>query len=96
MRLVERTKAHPQASKVWFHDEVNADFETVRTELVRLRAALEEIDTMNPEDFKRGQEHLSPAFRTPNFADAFKFVCGVVNKVLHNTDAYGRPLPEEK
>lgn len=58
----------------------------------RYRAALDRLDNMDPGDFKVGQDHLSPAFREPNFLEALRFVMKVVNGVLHNTDEYGKPL----
>jgi hypothetical protein len=54
--------------------------------------ALREIDAMEPDDFKTGQGHVSPAFREVNFRDAFKHVVRIVNRVLHNTDENGRAL----
>lgn len=59
----------------------------------RYKKALERIDRMSPEDFKGGQGHLTPAFREPSFKEAFRFVCKVVNGVLHNADENGQPLP---
>lgn len=78
-----------------FQDDVALAQEVVRLreERDRYRSAMDEIDQMDPEDFKGGQEHLPPAFRQPNLKDAFRHVCRIVNGVLHGTDEYGRPLP---
>lgn len=78
-----------------FIAKIDEDYEFVVRELTRLRAALEAIDEMKPEDFMTGQAHLTPAFRTVNFADVFEHVCGIVNGMLYGTDANGNPLPEE-
>lgn len=58
----------------------------------KYRAALEEIDKFQPDDFKTGQGHLPPAFREPNLLALWKSVIRIVNGVLHNTDEYGKPL----
>lgn len=58
----------------------------------KYREALEQIDVLDPRDFQTGQEHLSPAFRTPDITKAFRVVCRIVNKTLHGTDENGRPL----
>lgn len=72
--------------------ELLADHEA---ETSRLRVALEEIDSLDPESFKTGQEHLGPAFRQVDFRSAFQAVARIVNRTLHGTDEYGKPLPEE-
>lgn len=56
------------------------------------REALDELDRVQPDDFKAGQGHLSPAFREVDFRAAFGHVVNVVNRVLHDTDENGRPL----
>jgi len=63
-----------------------------RAETARLRAALEEIDALDPDDYKTGQAHLSPAFREVNFKEVVQTVIRIVNRTLHNTDEYDRPL----
>lgn len=93
MRLADECKLHREGT-FDLDDPVDLDYEIVRSELVRLRAALDEIDVLNPEDFM-GPAHLARAFQKPDLAMAFKEVCRIVNKVLHNTDAYGRPLPAQ-
>lgn len=64
-------------------------------EATRLRAALDELDHLNPADFKRGQSHLTPAFREIDFREVFRRVCRIVNGVLHGTDENGRAVSEE-
>lgn len=59
---------------------------------MELWSALSEIDNMNPNDFRTGQDHLPLAFREINFHDAMLHVQRIVNKVLHNTSEYGEPL----
>lgn len=59
---------------------------------VELWSAMDEIHKMNPDDFRTGQGHLSPAFREINFRDAMFHVQAIVNRVLHNTNEYGEPL----
>jgi hypothetical protein len=61
----------------------------------KYRAALDELDAMKPDDFMGGQDHLPPAFREVDFKAAFRQVCRIVNRVLHNTDENGRPLDPE-
>ena len=63
-------------------------------EAARLRGALVEIDNLNPEDFKSGQEHLAKWARTVDFKEAFRAVARIVNGVLHGTDEDGKPLTE--
>lgn len=60
----------------------------------RYFAALSEIDQMDPEDYKVGQDHLPPAFRQPDLKAGFRQVCRIVNGVLHGTDEYGKALPD--
>lgn len=95
MRLADECKVERDPRDTEYIAKVDEDFELVRSELVRLRAALDELDQLNPEDFT-DTRHISPAFYEIDFAKVFKRVCEIVNKVLHNTDAYGRPLPEEQ
>lgn len=57
------------------------------------RSALEEIDGLDPNDFMGGQGHLTPAFRQPDIKAAFRKVVQIVNRVLYQTDEYGKPLP---
>lgn len=56
------------------------------------REALEQINNLDPKNFQRGQEHLGPAFREPDIRAAFREVICIVNKTLHDTDEFGRPL----
>ncbi|HET7386876.1 MAG TPA: hypothetical protein VFJ19_09475 [Nocardioidaceae bacterium] len=70
----------------------HALLEDAEAEVQRLRAALNEIDRMDPDDFRTGQDHLLPAFREVNFRAAFERVVRIVNRALHGTDEYGRPL----
>lgn len=67
-----------------------------RAEAARLKAALEELDALDPDDFKTGQSHLSPAFREVNFKEVVRTVIRIVNRTLHNTDENGQPLPAEE
>lgn len=62
------------------------------TDRDRYLAALTAIDEMDPDEYKTGQEHLSPAFREPNLREGMRFICRTINGVLHNTDEYGEPL----
>ncbi len=67
-----------------------------RAELARLRAALEELDALDPNDFKVGQNHLNPAFREVDLREVLRAVQRIVNRTLHGTDEHGRPLPIEE
>ncbi len=69
------------------------NFDDAEDHVCKYRVALEEIDKMEPEDFKTGQNHITPAFREPNLQDALRFVIRVVNRTLHNTDENDQPLP---
>lgn len=60
--------------------------------ICKYREALEELDVLNPDSFRIGQDHLGPAFREVNFRSAFVAVIKIVNRVLHNTDENGRAL----
>ncbi len=63
-------------------------------EAARLRDALVEIDNLNPDDFKPGQEHLGRAFRQVNLSQVVRTITRIVNGALHGTDEYGNPLTE--
>lgn len=93
-RLADECKKNDIANEE-FIAKVDEDYRLVVRELTRLRAALDQLDAMKPEDYTTGQEHLSPAFRTPNLKAALHDIIAIVNKVLHNTDANGNPLPED-
>ncbi len=73
-------------------EELLADHEA---ETSRLRAALEEIDNLDPDDFKIGQRHLGVAFREVDFACVVRKITQIVNRTLHGTDEHGQPLAEE-
>lgn len=71
------------------------NFDDAEDHACKFRAALEEIDKMEPSDFTAGQGHLTPAFRQPDLREALRFVIQVVNRTLHNTDENGKPLQAE-
>lgn len=52
---------------------VNAELEAAanQTAIETIREVIADANAMNPEDYKTGQDHLSPAFREVNFRDAF-------------------------
>lgn len=92
MRLADEAKSHHNEDAE-ICSQIQEDYSIVQTELTRLRAALDELDRLDPDDFKTGQEHLTPAFREVQVRPLMLRICTIVNKVLHNTDAYGNPLP---
>lgn len=94
MRLADENKLGREDDEE-FCEKVQEDYSLVAGELTRLRAALDQLDAMKPEDYMGGQSHLSPAFREPNLKAALHDIIAIVNKVLHNTDANGNPLPED-
>ncbi len=72
---------------------VSVDPDTVSQLLAdhdRYRAALIEIDTLDPDDdlFKSGQQHLPPAFREISFPKVIQRVGTIVHDALH-----GPPVP---
>lgn len=73
---------------------LSGEVEHWRSKATAYLSALEELDSLRPDDFRTGQGHLTPAFREVNFRDAFRAVCRIVNGVLHGTDENGRPLAE--
>lgn len=73
---------------------ISPDSERIReleAENKKYKGALDEIDRMNPDDFRTGQGHLSAAFREVNFQAAFAHVCRVVNRTLHGIDSAEGP-----
>ncbi len=91
MRLADELKMSPRARDEEWVGKVQEDYQIVQRELTRLRAALDTLDAMNPDDFRTGQAHLSPAFREINYVEALRFIAKTVNDVLHGTDEYGDP-----
>jgi hypothetical protein len=85
----------------WGHDPVRrvqvlaGERRVYLVERNRYLAALTALDNMRPGDFKSGQGHLVPAFREVSIVDVMRFVCRIVNGVLHGTDEHGNPLIPE-
>lgn len=75
---------------------VGEDFRFLLAEHDHLRAALDEIDRLDPTEFLTGQSHLPPAFREPDLRAAFRRVVQIVNRTLHGTDENGHPLPPKE
>ena len=65
--------------------------ETLRAS--RLRTAMDALDTLDPDDFRTGQEHLPLAFREVNYRVAMLAVSRIVDAAITADTALWTPEP---
>ena len=59
--------------------------------LTSVWVALDKANALSPNDFKTGQNHLSPAFREVNYREAFRAMLDIVNRIEEVSGYADRP-----
>lgn len=62
-------------------EQMAAERDALAATVAKVQEYIVQVNAMDPEAYKTGQDHLSPAFREVNFKDAFMDLAKIVNGI---------------